>query len=404
VDRTLRAAGGLREGDVVAATLPAGPEWLDLVREVWAAGAALLPIDGRLPQAGADALLRLARPTVSISARSGRTFVRRHADGVGSDAGVVLIVHTSGTAGVPKLVQFDRHAIDGAVAASALALEATPHDPWICCLPLAHVGGMLVLLRGVLLGAPVSVHPAFDPSLIDAEATVAFVSVVPTMLGRLLDAGTGLGRFRSILVGGAHLRPDLRLRAERGGAKVIETYGLTESCGGVVYDGRPLPGVEVRVNEDGGIELRGPTLMLGYRSDPEATARAFTPDGWLRPGDAGEIDADGCLHVVGRIDDLINTGGERVWPQEVEAALREHPDVAEVGVGGRLDPEWGQRVVAFVVPADPATPPSLDELRGFVGSRIGRHKAPRELVLVSRLPRTVSGKLRRVALPGAGAE
>jgi O-succinylbenzoic acid--CoA ligase len=301
-------------------------------------------------------------------------------------------------------VQFDRHAIDGAVAASALALEATPHDPWICCLPLAHVGGMLVLLRGVLLGAPVSVHPAFDPSLIDAEATVAFVSVVPTMLGRLLDAGTGLGRFRSILVGGAHLRPDLRLRAERGGAKVIETYGLTESCGGVVYDGRPLPGVEVRVNEDGGIELRGPTLMLGYRSDPEATARAFTPDGWLRPGDAGEIDADGCLHVVGRIDDLINTGGERVWPQEVEAALREHPDVAEVGVGGRLDPEWGQRVVAFVVPADPATPPSLDELRGFVGSRIGRHKAPRELVLVSRLPRTVSGKLRRVALPGAGAE
>ncbi|HEY7754843.1 MAG TPA: AMP-binding protein [Actinomycetota bacterium] len=404
MDRTLRAAGGLREGDVVAATLPAGPEWLDLVREVWAAGAALLPIDGRLPQAGADALLRLARPTVSISARSGRTFVRRHADGVGSDAGVVLIVHTSGTAGVPKLVQFDRHAIDGAVAASALALEATPHDPWICCLPLAHVGGMLVLLRGVLLGAPVSVHPAFDPSLIDAEATVAFVSVVPTMLGRLLDAGTGLGRFRSILVGGAHLRPDLRLRAERGGAKVIETYGLTESCGGVVYDGRPLPGVEVRVNEDGGIELRGPTLMLGYRSDPEATARAFTPDGWLRPGDAGEIDADGCLHVVGRIDDLINTGGERVWPQEVEAALREHPDVAEVGVGGRLDPEWGQRVVAFVVPADPATPPSLDELRGFVGSRIGRHKAPRELVLVSRLPRTVSGKLRRVALPGAGAE
>jgi O-succinylbenzoic acid--CoA ligase len=377
---------------------------MDLVREVWAAGAALMPIDSRLPGPEADALLRLARPTVVVSAAGEELAAERRNDGVPVDDGVILVVHTSGTAGDPKLVQFDRGAIDGAVAASTFALEATPRDPWICCLPLAHVGGMLVLLRGVLLGAPVSVHPGFDPSLIGAEPDVAFVSVVPTMLGRLLEARVDLTRFRAILVGGAHLWPDVRTRAERAGAHVIETYGLTESCGGVVYDGLPLPSVETRVNEDGGIELRGPMLTLGYRFDAAATEHAFTADGWLRPGDAGEIDADGRLHVVGRIDDLINTGGEKVWPQEVESVIREHPKVAEVGVGGRLDPEWGQRVVAFVVPADPAAPPTLEELRDFVSARIGRYKAPQELVVADELPRTVSGKLRRAALGDDPAE
>jgi len=374
---------------------------MDLVRDVWAAGAALLPIDPRLPRPEAEALLRLARPTALIEERGGEAVSERLDDGEPVDEGVVLVVHTSGTQGDPKLVQFDRSAIDGAVAASAFALEARPRDPWICCLPLAHVGGMLVLLRGVLFGAPVAVHPSFDPALVKAERDVAFISVVPTMLLRLLDAGVDLARFRAILVGGAHLTPGIRERAERAGATVIETYGLTESCGGVVYEGLPLPSVEMRVNADGGIELRGPMLMLGYRFDPATTKQAFTDDGWLRPGDAGEIDAQGHLHVVGRIDDLINTGGERVWPQEVETALREHRKVADVGVGGRLDAEWGQRVVAFVVPVDPSSPPSLEELRDFAAGRIGRHKAPRELVLVDELPLTLSGKLRRAAIHGA---
>lgn len=398
VTRSLGPAGGFRRQDLVAATLPPGPPWMELVRDVWAAGAALLPIDPRLPRPEAEALLRLARPTALIEEREGEAVAERLDDGDPVDEGVVLVVHTSGTRGDPKLVQFDRSAIDGAVAASAFALEARPRDPWICCLPLAHVGGMLVLLRGVLFGAPVAVHPSFDPALVQAERDVAFISVVPTMLLRLLDAGVDLARFRAILVGGAHLTPGIRERAERAGATVIETYGLTESCGGVVYEGLPLPSVEMRVNADGGIELRGPMVMLGYRFDPAATREAFTEDGWLRPGDAGEIDAEGHLHVVGRIDDLINTGGERVWPQEVEAALREHRKVADVGVGGRLDAEWGQRVVAFVVPVDPSSPPSLEELRDFAAGRIGRHKAPRELVLVDELPLTLSGKLRRAAI------
>ncbi|HZD18639.1 MAG TPA: fatty acid--CoA ligase family protein [Actinomycetota bacterium] len=388
----------LGPGDLVAVALPPGRGWPEIVAETWGGGAALFPVDHRMPPSEARALLDRARPTVLLDGEGSRRLA-----GVGVDPGVALVVHTSGTGGVPKLVEFDRGAIDAAIASSALALGATSADAWICCLPLAHVGGLLALLRGVLLGAPVHVHPAFDPAAVARERGAAFISVVPTMLVRLLEHGAGLAHLRAILVGGAHLSPDLRARAERSGARVIETYGLTESCGGVVYEGVPLPGTRMRIDAAGGIELRGPTVMRGYRFDAAATAEAFTPDGWLRPGDAGEIDAAGRLHVVGRVDDLILTGGEKVWPDEVEAVLRVHPKIREVAVGARLDHAWGQRVAAWVVPADPADPPTLHELRGFASMRIARHKAPRELVLVDEIPRTFSGKVRRAALASAGA-
>ena len=379
--------------DLVAVAMRPGVGWLQVVAETWDAGAAIMPIDHRLPAREVGSILERARPTV-VHEPDG---VRR-LDGEPAEEGIALVVHTSGTGGDPKLVQFDRAAIDAAVASSALALEATARDPWLCCLPLAHVGGLLVLMRGVLLGASVTVRSGFDPAAVASHEGAAFTSIVPTMLVRLLEAEVDLSHFRAILVGGAHLSPDVRERAERAGAHVIETYGLTESCGGVVYDGLPLPGTAMRIDDDGGVQLKGPTLMRGYRFDPKATTAAFTDDGWLRPGDAGEIDRDGRLHVVGRIDDLINSGGERVWPREVENALRDHPKVAEVAVGGRLDPEWGQRVVAWVVSTDRSDAPTLDELREHAAATIARHKVPRELVLVDELPRTFSGKVRRVAL------
>jgi O-succinylbenzoic acid--CoA ligase len=318
-----------------------------------------------------------------------------------------MVIATSGVGGVPKLVELEPAAVAAAVSSSAVALGATSRDRWLCCLPLAHVGGLLVLLRAVVLGAPVVVRERFDPRIVpDAEAE--FTALVPTMLQRLLDARIDLTGFHSILVGGAPLREDLRERALAAGAPVVETYGLTESCGGIVYDGRPLSGTEVRVaadatergGTDGGIELRGPTLMRGYRLDRAATANAFTPDGWLRTGDAGRIDERGRLGVDGRIDELITTGGEKVWPGEVESVLSSHPGVAEVAVAGRPDAEWGRRVVAFVVPAHPDAPPSLDELRDHAARTVARFKAPRELVLVNVLPRTAFGKVRRAALPG----
>jgi len=381
-------------GDLVAVSIPPSPTWLEIVAETWGAGAAVLPVDHRLPSAEAAALLERARPTVVLEAGEAR-----RVDGRRAEEDIALLVHTSGTGGSPKLAQFHRQAIDAAVASSALALEASDEDRWLCCLPLSHVGGLLVLLRAILLGAPVAVHARFDPEAVMAEPDIAFTSVVPTMLGRLVETGADLSSFRAILVGGAHLSPELRTRAERAGANVVETYGLTETCGGVVYEGVPLPGTQMRIDADGGIQLRGPTLMQGYRFDEVGSAAAFTVDGWLRPGDAGEIDRDGRLHVVGRFDDLINTGGERVWPDQVEAALRDHPGVRDVAAGGRLDPEWGQRVAVWVVPADPSDPPSLQELRTFAARTLPRYAAPRELTLADRLPRTLSGKLRRAALP-----
>ncbi|HYG72823.1 MAG TPA: class I adenylate-forming enzyme family protein [Actinomycetota bacterium] len=387
------------EGDLVAVALPPSERWLEVVTDVWEAGAAILPVDHRLGPEGKVAEHHRARPTVVLDEDG----VRR-VGGIPVDDGVALVVPTSGTGGEPRLVQFGRDAIDAAVAASALALDATPHDRWLCCLPLAHIGGLLVVLRGVLLGTPVTVHPTFDVGAVAAERDATMTSLVPTMLVRLLDADVDLSAFRAILSGGAHLDPEVRERAERARVHVIETYGLTESCGGVVYDGLPLPGADVRIDESGGIELRGPTLMLGYRFDPDGTRDAFSDDGWLRSGDVGELDGGGRLRVTGRLDDLINTGGEKVWPHPVERVLRSHTKIGEVGVGGRPDREWGQRVVAWVVPLDPNDPPDLDEIRDHVAATLPRHHAPRELVLVDRLPTTTSGKIRRGALRGSTAE
>ncbi|MEA2520960.1 MAG: o-succinylbenzoate---CoA ligase, partial [Actinomycetota bacterium] len=224
-----------------------------------------------------------------------------------------------------------------------------------------------------------------------------FASVVPTMVQRLVSAALALPDV-TLLVGGAPLEPGLREGAERLGARVVTTYGLTETSGGIAYDGIPFPETEVRFTQDGGVELRGPTVMSGFRHDGQATAKAFTIDGWLRTGDLGAIDADGRLVIAGRSDDLIRTGAEKVWPQEVERAIADHPKVADVAVAGSPDPEWGQHVTAFVVPATIDDPPTLRELQTHVDGRLARFKFPRELTLCAEIPRTVSGKVRRRGL------
>ena len=183
---------------------------------------------------------------------------------------------------------------------------------------------------------------------------------------------------------------------------MVSTYGLTESCGGIAYDGRLFDDTSARIDASGGVQLHGPTMMEGYRNDPAATAVAFTLDGWLRTGDTGALEPDGRLRIDGRSDEAIRTGAETVWPHEVEDALRDHPKVAEVAVAGRPHEEWGQQVVAFVVPVSGDDPPSLEELRLHGAERIARFKLPRSVVAMSELPRTASGKIRRASLPGDG--
>jgi O-succinylbenzoic acid--CoA ligase len=217
-------------------------------------------------------------------------------------------------------------------------------------------------------------------------------SLVPTQLLRLLDAGgaplDAHRGYAAVLVGGAALDPGLRARAEAAGVTVVTTSGMTETAGGCVYDGLPLRDVRVRVAD--GVEIAGPTLALGYRCDPAGTAEAFA-DGWFHTRDAGTLDDGGRLTVQGRLDDVVISGGVNVAPQAVEAVLREHPDVADAVVFGRADDEWGQRVVAAVVPV-PGSEPSLGTLRPWVAERLGAPAAPKELHVIAAVPTLHTGK------------
>jgi o-succinylbenzoate---CoA ligase len=386
-------------GELIAYGLPPGAVWLDILAAHARTGASFLPLDVRLTEREQRRLIIRAAPTMLVTPDEEVLF----GGTTSSDPERAwAVVATSGTAGEPKLVELPRTAVGAAVAGSFQALDASAFDPWVGCLSPAHMGGLLVLLRGALAGAPVVVRDRFEPRWVADEAPDgAHLSLVPVMLERLVATATDLSRLGTILIGGGRLEPALRNAAERLGARVVTTYGLTESCGGIVYDGIPFDDAAVRIGEDGSIELKGPTLMDGYRGDPPATARAFTVDGWLRTGDLGSLDPEGRLVVSGRADEAIRTGGETVWPEEVEAALSTHPRVADVAVAAGDDPAWGQRVIAWVVAVDPDDPPSLEDLRGFTRGSLARFKAPRELRLVDELPRTLSGKLRRNALRGS---
>jgi O-succinylbenzoic acid--CoA ligase len=230
---------------------------------------------------------------------------------------------------------------------------------------------------------------------------------VPTMLGRLLDAAPdGAAGFHHILLGGGSIDPALLIRARDAGATVSTTYGMTETWGGIVHDGHPLPGVELRldgpaVDGVGEILVRAPMLMRAYRLWPEGTAAAVDAAGWYRTGDLGRFDGgSNRLRVVDRLGDLVNTGGVKVSPTEVERVLAAHPAVADVCVAGRPDPEWGQRVVAFIVAAPALDPPDLAGLRAFAREQLAPAKLPREVVVVPAIPRTGGGKPLRRLLPG----
>ncbi|HEX2051097.1 MAG TPA: AMP-binding protein [Actinomycetota bacterium] len=380
---------------LVALALPPGPRVLDALRAAWDGGDAVAPLAPDVPDALLRVLVDELRPHRLVTA----TGVHDLPAGRPVADDVAVVVATSGSTGAPKGVELTRAALEASARAATARLGADAGDRWLCCVPVSHVAGIGVLVRALIAGRAPVVHERFDVAAVARERDATLVSLVPTMLRRLLEAGADVAHWRAILLGGAAAPRALLDRAAAAGARVVRSYGATETCGGCVYDGVPLDGVAVATADDGRISVRGPVLMHGYRGRPELTARALS-DGWFETGDVGRFDDGGRLEVLGRADDVVVTGGEKVHPARVAALLEEHPGVRAAAVVGRPDPEWGQRVVAVVVPSG-ARPPSLDDLRTFVRIRAARHEAPRELVVVDELPLLPSGKVDAARALGA---
>ena len=304
--------------------------------------------------------------------------------------GADLVVVTSGSTGGGRGVLLPSAAVRASGEATLRRLGGP--GTWLLALPVSAVAGLQVLCRSILGGTEPTVLAAGEPlaaAVARMPAGRRYTALVPTQLRRYLDAEpAALRAFDAVLVGGAATDAGLLARVRDEDVAVVTTYGMTETAGGCVYDGEPLDGVRVRVAE--GVELAGPVLALGYRLDPEGTAAAFD-SGWFRTRDAGSLDDAGRLTVHGRLDDVVVTGGVNVAPQAVEGVLRQHPDVADAVVFGRPDDEWGQRVVAAVVPA-PGAQPDLASLRPWVAERLGAPAAPRELHRIAAVPTLHTGK------------
>ncbi len=305
-----------------------------------------------------------------------------------------LVVETSGSTGEPKRVVLSRRAMRASARATLDRLGGP--GQWLLNLPPAYVAGLQVLFRSVLAGSDPVVQ---DGSLAEAAAALTgerrYVSLVPTQLTRMLSRpadAEALRSFDTVLVGGARLDPALRGTAERAGVRVVATYGMSETCGGCVYDGRPLDGVAVATGSDGRVRLGGPVLFDGYAGRADLTAEVLR-DGWFRTQDLGRLDHDGRLEVLGRIDDVVVSGGVNVPAPAVAARLREHPAVSDAEVVGVQDAEWGARVVAVVV-----GPLGREEARDWVCAAHPRAWAPREVVAVDALPLLDNGKVDRRAL------
>ncbi|HET6818432.1 MAG TPA: AMP-binding protein [Mycobacteriales bacterium] len=380
---------------LVALSLPPGEDFVDAAEAVWADGGAILPLDPGAPQDVVRRLVDALRPHAIVDADGEHALAA--AEAVEDD--VAVVIATSGSTGEPKGAELSWDALHASGSATAQRLGSDPADAWLSCLPWQHIGGLQVWLRARAAGVPLEVHPRFDLGAA-ARSGATLVSLVPTQLARLLAAGVDLSRFRAILLGGAAAPAGLLERARAAGARVVTTYGMSETCGGCVYDGVPLAGVEVATGDDGRIRIRGPVLMSGYRLRPDLTASALV-DGWLVTQDIGTF-ADGRLRVFGRVDDIVVSGGENIATTAVAEVLSAHPDVRDVAVTGVPDEEWGERLVAVVVAG--TRPPTLDELRRWVTARVGGKAAPRTLVLVPRIPRLTSGKPDRLAVRALAQE
>ncbi len=364
-------------------------------------GPAILPLEAGLPPERLAGILDAFAPS-AVETPDGLSRRPQRAGGIPVSEQTAVVIATSGSTGQPKGVELSASALTHSARASLARVRAAPGDRWLLCLPATHIAGIQVLVRSLVAGTGPVIAGRLDAAVLE-DSGCAHVSIVPIQLRRLLadlgtEAGPGTGRpatwadnFKSVLLGGAAVSGELIGRARETGIPVVTTYGMSETCGGCVYDGLPLDGVSVTTGDDGRIRISGPVLFSGYRLRPDLSAAALD-GGWFVTSDLGAVDAAGRLTVRGRADDVINTGGEKVVAGEVASVLETCPGVREAVVIGRPDAEWGERVTAVIVPDNSAWPPTLDLLSRHVRERLPRYAAPRELVLLDAMPMLSSGK------------
>jgi O-succinylbenzoic acid--CoA ligase len=375
-----------RSLETVTASPGNAGEMLAAVRAALAGGPAVLPLPAA-PEPARTSLLDALRPDLPL------------------EEGAALVVPTSGSTGEPKGVLLTADA----VLASADATHVRLGGPgrWLLALPTTHIAGLMVLARSVVASVdPVvqDLSEGFDPESFAAasvrllaESKRRYTALVPKQLADIVrDGGCGLealAAYDAVLLGGSAAAPDLITRARAAGIQLVPTYGTTETCGGCVYDGIALEGVKVEVGPDERIRLAGPMLALGYRLRPELTNDAFA-HGWFVTADAGRIDADGRLHVIGRIDDIAITGGVNVPLAAVDAAVTSHPEVENACAVALPDAEWGERIVVAVVAAAGCSP-TLKSVRAHVMKSLPTAYAPKELIVVDALPMLAGQKVDR---------
>jgi o-succinylbenzoate---CoA ligase len=406
-------ARGVGMGERVAIALPAGVAFAQALHATLLLGAVAVPVDLRLrPQERARAIAGartvVEEPLGAGPGKGARGVLPSRATRHDLEA-VAVVIHTSGTGAAPKPIELTYGNLLWSALGSGVALGADAEERWLCALPLAHIGGLSILLRSAIYATTAVLHERFEVDRVLAALRgegITLVSLVAQTLERLLAAG--LERppaLRCALTGGGPIPAELLARARVAGVPVSATYGLTEACSQVATapvaaperGARPLFCTLLEIEEDSReILVRGPTVAPGALAD----------DGWLHTGDLGHLDDSGALHVIGRRAETIISGGENVAPAEVEATLLGHPGVTEAAVFGRPDPLWGEAVSAVVVAREGAAPDTTS-LRAHCAQRLAPYKVPKEVLLVDGpLPRTSSGKLlrRRIAAEAAGVQ
>ena len=407
-DAAGRLAGlGVGRDDRVALVLEPSADYIVLLHALVKIGAVAAPLDPRLTEGELDGLLEELAPRLVL--RDAAEALEASPAQVELDEtietdSVHCVIHTSGSGGKPKAVELTYGNQLWNAIGSGVRIGVAPTDLWLCCLPLSHIGGLAIVMRSALYRTGV-VLERFEPEAVAGQLAahpVTIVSLVPTMLSRLLDADADLGALRCLLLGGGPAPAALVERALETGARITPTYGLTEAASQVATMspgeasrkpgsvGPPILTTEVRIADDGAICVRGPSIAPG----------AMDEEGWLRTNDVGRLDDEGYLYVLGRADEVIMSGGENVAPEEVEGVLLEHPAVTDAGVAAAEDPQWQQAVVARVVLSD-GREVTEAELRDFCRERLAGFKVPKAIEFVAELPRNPQGKLLRRELGSA---